>query len=183
MILLTGFGPFLDVPDNPSARLVRAVHGRAVHGHGIHTLVLDVDWQRALPQVVSAARATRPALILGFGVASRRTGVQVETRGVATRSGADIHGHTPTGPWPPPDTVDATADVARLAEALSATLSTDAGTYLCNGWLHQVVPQVQAPATFVHLPPAGMDPHRLLTGLARYLTSSPRQRDSAAATS
>ena len=163
MILLTGYGPFGDVHDNPSARLVRAVHGLSAAGHRLHALVLPVSWAHGPAAAVSAARALKPALIVGFGVATTRSEVQVEALGTGQRDGADVDGKAP--PESDASTVTATVDVAALARALDAGVSQDAGRFLCNAWIAQVTPNVACPAVFVHVPPEGLAPDRLLRAL------------------
>ena len=163
MILLTGYGPFGDVQDNPSARLVRAVHGLSAAGHRLHALVLPVSWAHGPAAVVSAARALKPALILGFGVATTRTEVRVEALGTGVRDGADADGKA--APASDASIVSATVDVAAFAAALSAGVSQDAGKFLCNAWIAEVTPNVTCPAVFVHVPPEGMAPDRLLRAL------------------
>lgn len=171
MIRLTGFGPFGEVQANPSERLVRAFAGRQVAGHPVEVRVLPVRWRDGLDD---ALRGPAPSLLLGFGVAVDRPGVQVERWGTPVREGRDIDHQLP-GPAPHPDPVQATVDLARLAAALDAEISDDAGTFLCNAWAHQVVSRAPCPAVFVHLPAAGLHPDRLLRGLRAYLSgkSSP----------
>lgn len=163
MILLTGYGPFGDVHDNPSARLVRAVHGLSAAGHRLHALVLPVSWAYGPSTAVSAVRAHKPVVVVGFGVATTRTRVHVEALGTGQCEGIDVDGKAP----PPSDdhTVAATVDVVRLADALNAGISHDAGRFLCNAWITQVTPNVACPAVFVHLPPEGMAPSTLLRAL------------------
>lgn len=163
MILLTGYGPFGDVHDNPSAALVRAVHGLCADGHRLHAMVLPVSWVHGPASVIREAAVLRPALVVGFGVATLRTRVEVEAIGTGAAEGADT-----TGQPPPPSTdlsVHATVDVPALAAALDAGVSHDAGRFLCNAWIAQVTPAVRCPAVFVHIPPSGLAPERLLRAL------------------
>jgi pyroglutamyl-peptidase len=170
MILVTGFGPFRDVVDNPSARLVRAVHGRAAAGHDIVGEVLPVSYSRGIARTLELAEQLRPAAVLGFGVAVGRTSVQVERIGRAHRAGLDVDGVVPVEAGP--SEVRATLDADHLAACLDVGVSDDAGRYVCNAWLHQVAQHCRAPATFVHVPPQGMDPDALVRGLARWLSPS-----------
>lgn len=163
MILLTGYGPFGEVRDNPSAALVRSVQGMSAGGHRLHALALPVSWRDGPSEVLRVASEQAPALIVGFGVATLRTRVEVEAQGTGAREGVDV-----LGQGPPPSTdevIPASVDVAALARLLDANLSTDAGRFLCNAWIAQVTPAVACPAVFVHLPPDGMAPERLLAAL------------------
>jgi pyroglutamyl-peptidase len=171
VILLTGFGPFGDVVDNPSARLVRAVHGLVGGGHRLQALVLPVQWGEATRRTVRAARELGPALVLGFGVATRRAVVEVEALGRPARSGLDVLGRPPPVPDDDGDDGDdrpATVDVDRLVTALGAGRSDDAGAYLCNAWLHEVTAALSCPTGFVHVPPDGLAPGRLIAALDAY---------------
>lgn len=167
MIRLTGFGPFGDVLDNPSATLVRALAGRSIAGHAVDARILPVRWSDGLD---AALAGPTPALLLGFGVAVSRDTVQVEAVGTRHRERADIAGREPSD-VDGPERVAATVDVPRLAACLGATVSHDAGSYLCNAWAWTIPQRTQAPAAFVHLPPQGADPDGLAAGIARYLRS------------
>ncbi len=116
------------------------------------------------------ARTHRPVIALGFGVAVARDQVTVERqarRSVGERP--DAWGEVlalPRGPRHVPVSVDA----QRLATALTAGHSDDAGDYVCNAWLYRVLRGEPGVAWgFVHVPPEGLEPTRLLEGLSRYL--------------
>lgn len=166
MILVTGFGPFPGVRDNPSGVVARQVHGRRVRGHTVVAEVLPVTWTGAAARTLALARHLEPVVVVGLGVAMSREGVQVERLGrreLAAR--LDAAGELPPV-LPGPEQVGATLAVDVLCQALSATPSDDAGSYVCNAWLYQVASGLDCPVGFVHLPAAGLDPERLLAGLA-----------------
>ena len=167
MIVITGFGPFEDVADNPAERIARALHRRRLGGHRVMGLVLPVSYRRAPSLTLSCVEVTRPVAVIGFGVGRGSDKVRVETRAVSTRQGNDIEGNTPEESGP--EVVEATADVKSLAECLGAELSTDAGTYVCNAWLHEVTQGTDVPTTFVHIPESGVDIDELAKGLATWL--------------
>lgn len=169
MILLTGFGPFSNVHHNPSADLVRALHGRVAGGHRIDAIVLPVSWAM-MPVLLDEALVTRkPVLAVGFGVAARREVSLVEDTATHLRSGLDVDQVDATGAAEGPPTVAATLDTTALADALGLGLSHDAGTYLCNAWLYHMVTRTQIPAAFVHVPMDGLDPEQVYAGLRRFL--------------
>lgn len=168
MILLTGFGPFREVTDNPSARLVKALDGARIADHDVSSLVLPVSWTTALPTVIAAARRCQPALVVGFGVATAREVLQVEAVGRREARGPDAHGLSAPALLGPAE-VPSTVDVARMADCLGGTVSHDAGHYLCNAWLHQTAAALPCPVAFVHIPPAGVAPDRIRAGLACYV--------------
>jgi pyroglutamyl-peptidase len=173
-VLLTGFGPFPGVPENPSAALVRAVDGRRVRGVVLRGLVLPVSYARGPALALAVARTTGAAAVIGFGVSARATGLEVERRAVraARPDLADVDGHALTDLGPGPDTTPATLDADALARALGAVRSDDAGRYVCNAWLYRVSRALPVPVGFVHVPADGADPDELLDGLARFVDAT-----------
>lgn len=171
MILLTGFGPFGEVDDNPSARLVRALHGAQLGGVPVRGLVLPVSYTRGPAAAIEAARTLRAQAVIGFGVAVRRSRIEVESRAVAACVGDDIDGQCPPCPAPGPATRAPTLDAAHLAACLGAAVSTDAGTYVCNAWLYRVPAALDVPAGFIHIPPQGVDPDQVRRGLEAWWTA------------
>lgn len=144
-ILLTGFGPFPGAPFNPTGPLVRRLAGRPCSGlrdmrrvaHVFATSYQAVDQE--LPALIARER---PAALIMFGLAPRSRHIRIETRARNALSGrvADASGHIPAARMIVPGTgatlrlaVPAQALVAAVrAIGLSATLSRDAGEYLCN---------------------------------------------------
>ena len=171
MILVTGFGPFRTVQENPSAALARALHGQRVGDELIVAHVLPVSFARGPQMAVAMARTLRPSLILGFGV-SRRVRTEVECIGRnRVGSGPDVDGEAPPDLGPGPATLDATLPVHRLARALDASVSEDAGSYVCNAWLYTVLRDVpKIPSTFVHIPPSGHSAASVLFALGQHVT-------------
>jgi len=169
MILVTGFGAFSDAPTNPAETLVRRLTGRRVLGETVLCQVLPVSYWRGPGEALALAALLQPRLVVGVGVAVRRSVVSVEVtaRPETDPEKPDVDGQIPGHLKPGPDQVRATVDVSRLAQALDAELSEDAGDYVCNAWLYRVVlglPQV--PVGFVHIPPTGLDPDLMMRGLA-----------------
>jgi pyroglutamyl-peptidase len=165
VVLVTGFGPFADVPLNPSGVLAAEVNGREVAGHVIVGRVLPVEFRRGPDLAIAIATATRAVLVLGTGVAVSRTRPEIE------RFGRRVAGVDPGafGPGPGPEVVAATLDPERSAEAFGAALSDDAGTYVCNAWLYRVARTLPVPVGFLHVPAQGYAAEALVAGLARLL--------------
>jgi len=172
VILVTGFGPFGAIVDNPSGRLARAVHGARVSGETIVGLTLPVAYDRGLALALRYGRAADCRAVIGFGVAATRSGVAVE-RVARNRLGQtpDVDGRTPALVEPDgPDVVPASAEPSALAAALGVGLSDDAGAYVCNAWLYRITRGLPGtPVAFVHVPPAGLSAPRFLEGLGRWL--------------
>lgn len=182
MLLLTGFGAFQEVTDNPSARLVCALHGRVIAGHAVHAEVLPVSYSRGPARAIELALALQPVAVIGFGVARGRVGVQVERLAYADAQGLDVDLACPDTLAPGAAPRHATLDAHALAEHLGATVSDDAGRYVCNAWLFEVPAALRCPATFVHLPAEGADPELIAAGLAAWLTGALAPRPAAHAT-
>ncbi|MDP2312326.1 MAG: hypothetical protein Q8P41_05430 [Pseudomonadota bacterium] len=180
-VLVTGFGAFLDVSDNPSGRIARAVHGRIVAGVAITGLELPVSFRGGPARAIAAAEALAPIAIIGLGVDRRTTTIDVETRAFNLGAGLDVDDRTlavlePGGP----DEVHSNLDAVALAEALGGRVDDDAGRYVCNAWLYLVgralIPARQV--VFVHVPDTGMDPERLVAAIGRLYGRPPALRQS-----
>jgi pyrrolidone-carboxylate peptidase len=111
------------------------------------------------------ARELDASLVVGLGVATGRPRVCVERIGRFVAVGRpDVDREV--YPGLAQREVRASIDCEALAMALDAELSDDAGTYVCNAWLHRVAAELPVPVGFVHVPAASISPHRLLQGLA-----------------
>lgn len=166
IVLVTGFGPFPGVDDNPTAALARAVDGATAGTARVVGRVLPASYVRAPDETVRLAREVGAALVVGTGVAVRRSVVCVERVAVRYSLGApDVDGDTAGCGADGPERVAATIGCAHLAQALGADLSDDAGEYVCNAWLYRVVRALDVPVGFVHVPPEGLAPRRLLDAL------------------
>ncbi len=162
-LLVTGFGPFPTVPDNPSGRLARRLaaspHLRRILGATPDCLVLDTRYG-ALDSELAPALARRPEAVLMIGVAASRSRVCVETRGVnrVSRLFPDASGAVgrtlafdPGGPTQRRSPAAAQVRVALRRAGLDAAASRDAGRYLCNASYYRVLGQ-GCPAVFLHIP-------------------------------
>ncbi len=170
MILLTGFGPFLDVVDNPSATLARTLDGARVAGFTVVAEILDVSYERAPATVMELASIFEPVLVVGTGIARSRSEVQVERTGRGGPSvGEDVDGACPALPAG----IFHSPVAEALADALGVSLSDDAGRYVCNAWLYSVGRSLAQPVGFVHIPPGGIPAAPFLKALGRVATDLP----------
>ncbi|HVZ03472.1 pyroglutamyl-peptidase I [Hyphomicrobium sp.] len=148
-VLLTGFGPFPGVPKNVSGSLVKwlAFRARVALPHvRFVAAILPTEWMRAPRELTALYDRHDPVLALHFGVASDMRGFRIETeaRNVC-RPSPDAAGALP--PLALISEADAlsipvTIDAKFIAQHLSsrgyyATLSDDAGGYLCNAILYR----------------------------------------------
>lgn len=162
-LLITGFGPFPGVPDNPSGRLARRLaampHLRRILGQAPDCLVLETRWG-ALDTHLAPALARKPDAVLMIGVAARRTRVCVEVRAFnrISRLFPDAGGQVgqrlafePGGPAWRRSSAAVGVRIALRRAGLDAAASRDAGRYLCNGSYFRVLAE-GCPAVFLHIP-------------------------------
>jgi pyroglutamyl-peptidase len=206
-ILVTGFGPFPGQPFNASAALVAALaedDAVAALPAQIATDILPTDWRRAPALAGRLAEEFRPDAIVHFGISSKVRHFEIEARAFnAARPLRDCAGGLPGGYHVlrgAPPVLDATLPADLLIRRLRlagvpASLSTDAGRYLCNATLYHSLAWKSRPGTrpragFIHMPtltPAGDAPfdqeswHSLIRGariilhtMAVFLRSGPR---------
>jgi pyroglutamyl-peptidase len=176
-VLLTGFGPFPGVPNNASADLVRKVvrlSRRMLPEFQFAVAVLPTEWTRAPRMVAALHRRHRPILTLHFGVASGARSIRLEKEARNfCRSAPDAAGALPSasalcqdGPQARP----ATISVKTIAKELNtrgyrASISDDAGGYLCNAVLYHSLALAEARegcrVGFIHIPSDLSDPLRM----------------------
>jgi len=157
-VLVTGFGPFPGVEDNPSGRFARGVDGMVIDGVSVVGRVVPVEWRRAWPAIAAAVEAHAPVALLMYGVATRRTRVEVEriARNVIGRQ-LDAAGEVPSGRQIVPDAPSELPTTLPWASLLGPDVGTslDAGDYLCNYVMYRSVHQLcdrLRYCGFVHLP-------------------------------
>jgi pyroglutamyl-peptidase len=166
-VLVTGFGPFEGVADNPTAALARAVDGQTRGALRFVGRVLPVSFAEAPATTLELARELGAAFVVGTGVAMGRSEVTVERWGRRPVPGRpDVTGQLARPP-DGPASLCSSLDPDALARALGGTVSLDAGSYVCNAWLYEVVGGLGVPVTFVHVPPVGLDADLLITALHR----------------
>lgn len=179
LVLITGFGPFLDHAKNPSevlARRLAAMSGLPVR---FEALVLPVVLGEAARVALAAARTRRPIAIVSLGLAAGTPHVRIEHFGRNRTSGrhADNAGRRRSGeivkggPAMLRTSIDTRPLRAALREAgIDEKLSRSAGSYVCNDLYYRLLVRRlhvrgAVPALFVHVP-TGADQMR---GLARAL--------------
>jgi len=168
--LVTGFGPFLGISDNPSARLARhfAAHGAPGHNLSVRVLPVSFAWAGLITSRLLEAGRYDAALLLG--VDSRGEGrIRLERYGRnRTRGSApDVDGRAPGEALivpGAPDFYETRADPDALSdrlgeEGIPAYVSEDAGGYVCNAIyfsaLHAIARTGRSTrCLFVHVPPA-----------------------------
>lgn len=180
-ILVTGFGPFLDVRENPSWEAIRGLAGARIGGSRIAVARLDVTYAGAAEQLQQALDRERPDLVLALGVC-RDAALRLEStaRNQDTATSPDAVGEARPGRAirdGGPATLPTRLPLEALREALQrdgfeVLDSDDAGGYLCNHVFYELL--VRRPAGmagFVHVPPmaGAWDLPRLTRAIRRVL--------------
>ena len=174
-IVIAYYDPFPGAPFNPSAVLVEALAHRrrpALAGIELTTHIFATAYaavDRDLPKLF----ATKPDIMLIFGLAGRRRALCIETRARNAVSVLfpDASGYRPQSgliAGNAPQSRQGNAPFARLLGAaksvgIPARLSRDAGRYLCNYayWRALEKSRPNGPLIqFVHIPPVRLNPRR-----------------------
>lgn len=172
-VLITGFGPFPGVAENPSARLAETLAAEAAPPDCmLYRAVFPTEWNAVASRAAYFHQAIRPRLMIHFGIQIEATGIQLESRAHnRVESRADAGGAHPgrtdviAGCGETLETclpVDALA-VRLQAEQIPASVSQSCGRYLCNDLYFRSLhwaEQNGSDALFVHVPPShilGMD--------------------------
>jgi pyroglutamyl-peptidase len=172
-ILLTGFGPFPGVENNPTVAICEALNGRTTEGTPIRGAVLNVCFQSIEQQLAHAWGETPPERVVLLGVAANRHTIGVEKRAVNrfqshrpdTTGFATVEDQVVSNAHPLDFELHCKMDTHILAQSLiragfPAESSSDAGRYLCNGvYFHALAQASQSShspeCVFVHLPQVG----------------------------
>jgi len=167
-VLLTGFGPFPGVPDNPSGRLAETLAGTWSFGSDLHWQVLPTEWDTVAALASALHDTLQPHVMIHFGLSERSKTFRIE-RSAHNRTAPrpDAKGALPSAAVvlsQSPDRLDTRLPAAELAahlrgRGLAATTSRSAGSYLCNFLYYLSLDwgarQESAPlALFVHIPHA-----------------------------
>jgi pyroglutamyl-peptidase len=165
-ILLTGFGPFGNVADNPSARVVAQMARSALDPHALDTRILPVSYRRADEEITALLRKGRYDVALLLGVAGGADRIRLEifgrNRSSTTKRDADddvTQGRVrETGPAALPASSTVRGIVSKLkAAGIAARISRTAGDYVCNHTYYAALDTIAAldlptRCLFMHVP-------------------------------
>lgn len=170
-VLLTGFGPFLGVAENPSAWLAETLAAQIPSPEfdsELHASILPTEWETVSALMPRLYETLQPHVMIHFGLSERAKSFRIE-RSAHNRAArrADAMGAMPSGPvihLKGPDRFDtelpATALAAHLRRSgLPAVTSRSAGRYLCNFLYYHSLDWARRQKSaclvlFVHIPPA-----------------------------
>ena len=176
-ILVTGFGPFPGAPFNPTGLLAqRATRARrpALADVKIVTHIFPTSYAAVDRELPSLIAKHKPDALLMFGLAPRARELRVETRARNTLALLPDAGGASLGRWTiaigkPASIKLRTPDRALLAVLRGlrprATLSRDAGRYLCNYLCWRASEKASTSTrprftAFIHVPPVRRGPRR-----------------------
>jgi pyroglutamyl-peptidase len=162
---VTGFEPFGDHAENPSAQIAQALSGAAIGDAVVRGATLPVSRVDTPARLRALIEDVQPALILCTGLASGHMGLAVERTAVnvadwtlADNDGAVVTDEpiVPGGPYGLPATIDikAVRDAWR-EHGIPGFVSDTAGTYLCNMAMYTALTVTAGqgvPAGFIHVP-------------------------------
>lgn len=169
-LLLTGFGPFPGVSENPSMAIVETL-AESLTGEpdiAVQTHILSTEWNYVRYEAPVLLEAVQPDIVVHFGLCRGANSFRIERSAYNQASpledAANALPPSPailTGGTPRLDTRLSTAYLARALRqtGVPALPSLSAGRYLCNTLyylsLDWAARQRPAPLVlFVHIPPA-----------------------------
>jgi pyroglutamyl-peptidase len=159
-LLVTGFGSFRGIVDNPSDRLARAMLGLGRPGLEVHVASpLPVEFGRAAAIAIERARSVQADGVLALGLARSATRLRIEstarrdpTSGEPDETGA-VAPRSLDGPPSLLTPIDVPAVIRALGlRGVDASPSEDAGGYVCNDLYYRLLHAEIAPTLFVHVP-------------------------------
>lgn len=171
-LLATGFGPFPSAPDNPTAGLIRTLADERPEAFGasaVRAVVLPTEYRRSWAVLRRLYAAFAPEVVVHFGLNGKAEAIMVErtARKRCAPDRPDAAGFAPpsgSARRSGPETLATTLPVDEIVAALNgegfpASLSDDAGGYVCNATLYRSLAAASRDGTrcvgFIHVPPAG----------------------------
>ena len=166
-ILLTGFGPFLDVLLNPSGEIARALDGKKLSGVQVSSRVLPAAYRSVGPAFAEALEEmapTVPVALLSLGV-HRGSPYRLEKRARPVLDSAQLDADGVRGnqlDFLGERELHTTLDVPKLVTALedggaeAVVVSENAGGYVCERCYYEVLTlaeRLALPGFFLHVPP------------------------------
>lgn len=208
-VLLTGFGPFPGVPENPSGWLAETLAaGAPVHGWDVKAAVFPTEWEAVAGLSPRLHDKLQPLVTIHFGVSARSKGLRIERaahnraepRKDACGAKPDSRHISADGAARLETRLSVTALAARLRkQGHNARASHTCGRYLCNFLYYRSLQRTrheESDALFVHIPltkeqggalhpdallHAGEDTLRFVLEAAQSVTPRPARDESFAA--
>jgi len=166
VLLMSGFEPFGGYESNPSYDAIAGMDEEMIDGLDVRVIEIPVTWAGGWTTLLAEIERLNVDLVVATGVAGSDY-MRLETRGRNIMEQTDNDDVTMNGEEiveGGPDEVFDGLPVQEMADAMIAAgypaqLSDDAGTYLCNHVLYNLMYYVENLATrdidagFIHVPP------------------------------
>lgn len=158
-VILTGFGPFGEVKENPTQKLIELLKNE-MQNELYQFFILPVSYEYG-SEWSSKNIDSNTSLVVHFGVAANSKLIRIErTAKNQTGSSNDIDGISGQGKISglEIETIQTGIDVSGLVDSMCASgleceLSDDAGDYLCNYIFFKSLQVKSDQVLFVHVPP------------------------------
>lgn len=169
---MLGFTEWGDVKSNPAAKIAEALNGDTLRFGGTDVDIvgqsMPVSYEAAINQTLSQVQTLQPVLLLGIGLRASASQAEVESKARRKFGGsADVRGQVgaPSSYVRGRRTVRSRINDKKLAKAINGRVSSDAGSFVCNAWLHQITERSDVLSGFVHVPKYGIDVRHMLEGI------------------
>ena len=159
--LITGFEPFADVTENPSALVVAALNIMPAFRSHVYAEILPTEYAAASRRMEELVRTRKPEayIALGFGGGSvirlERTAYNLDDADAPDNSG-EVRAGIPIDPEAPA-LLTATLPIETMFAVLAqhgipAAISSDPGRFICNHVYFHALRLKHTPCCFIHLP-------------------------------
>jgi|GEM_PF-647321 len=175
IVLLTGFGPFLNVTNNPTQTIVKQLNNSNLGNATIYSIVLPVSFDESISKMSETIDQIGPDLIISLGLEQESRSIHLELFGANIK-----RVQLSNGRWSLPHFIvfgkklfyPSTLPLIKIKNNLlkndiPTELSMGAGTYVCNSVFYQTQLYLDGanqdiPMGFVHLPQEqSVDPNGL----------------------
>lgn len=184
-LLLTGFGPFAEHRTNPTQALVEYFHNQVIDSYQIIAAILSVEYEKSIEELNILIEQNNPHVIINLGLAADRAEITPELIAInyqhsltADNSGVikKFNRINQQGK----ESFFSTLPLEKMLQHLQklsipASLSTTAGTYVCNTVMYQTLKKIQQDKRsclggFIHIP-ANMEQEKLITAITSCIRS------------
>ncbi len=162
MILVTGFAPFGGDEMNPSFEAAKGLTEMPELRGEVEIMALPVLFDEAADLLSERIHALQPSAVISVGLAGGRKEITPELIAVNFRdaripdnTGKQPHWESiiPGGPDGIFTRLPVQEMIRKMREAgIPASLSTSAGTYVCNELMYRLLHDYDGPAGFIHVP-------------------------------
>ncbi len=150
VILVSGFGPFGGIEDNPSWAAVEPLDHELIAGHDIRAFMTPVVWEEADEELLAEYERLKPVIAVASGVAAGEQKIRLESTAVNRAYGMDNNGVFMSGGPIVEEGAEflyGTIPLAELEAVLDGEgypvgISDYAGDYLCNFLYYKLMHRV-----------------------------------------